>query len=644
MTLQLQDMPWRRPAPAGWESQLARLRSLIASLDGGEEADAATGKEIGLAAHALANVRLDPLQRVKLRRLLAPLWRHRKLVTPLRSYHLVALSNRTLSFLADEMEVQAPARKLLVKVSQGAYGSAISIGLGRGTLTLNEPADGILLFLDHDAFSLPALLLDLAEEQRCLDEAIRLMRTIVGNLRAQFEAPVIVATLALPPELLISSADRAVPGSPARFIDRLNAAILDGGFRKDWLVWDVAQLANEIGTHTWFDPIRFHQTKVPFSLTLCAIAADHLFRMIAALVGNSGRAIVLDLDNTLWGGVVADDGLAGIDIGRGSVVGEAHLAFHHTLLEARDRGVVLTVCSKNTDDIAREPFVAHPEMALKLDHIAVFQANWTDKATNVQAIAEQLNLGLESLVLIDDNPAERERVRREHALLAVPEMGDDPAYFPRLLTAGGFVDQLVPTVEDLGRADSYQTNAQRAQILARVGNYEEYLIALEMVLSIAPFDQMGRTRIAQLINKSNQFNLTTTRYSETDVASLAADQTVLTWQVSLRDKFSKHGMICAIIVRKAPKTWMIDTWLMSCRVLERGVEQTLMNTLVAAAAHAGVGQIHGLYRPTGRNLLVADFFDKMQFVRVAEAGEDGISYMLPVENYNPFKSFIEIAG
>ena len=609
-----------------------------------EGVQAATGKDIGLAAHALANVRLDPLQRVKLRRSLASLWRHRKLVTPLRPYHLVALSNRTLSFLADEMEVQAPARKLLVKVSQGEYGSAMSIGLGRGTLALNEPADGVLLFLDHGAFSLPARLLDLEEEQRYLDEAIALMRTMVGNLRARFEAPVIVATVALPPELLISSADRAVPGSPARFIERLNAAILDGGFRKDWLVWDVSQLANEIGTQTWFDPVRFHQTKAPFSLALCATAADHFFRMIAALVGKSGRALVLDLDNTLWGGVVADDGLAGIDIGQGSVVGEAHLAFQRTLLEARSRGVVLSVCSKNTDAIAREPFVAHPEMALKLDHIAVFQADWTDKATNVQAIAGQLNLGVESLVFIDDNPAERLRVRSEHAVLAVPEMGDDPAYFPRLLAASGVIDQLVPTAEDLGRADSYQTNAHRAEILARVGNYDEYLATLQMVMSIAPFDQTGRTRIAQLISKSNQFNLTSRRYSETDVAALAADRNILAWQVSLRDKFSKHGMICAIIVRKAPKTWMIDTWLMSCRVLERGVEQTLMNTLVAAAGRAGVEEIHGLYRPTDRNLLVADFFDKMQFVRPAEKGEDGISYMLPVKNYSPFKTFIEIAG
>ena len=233
--------------------------------------------------------------------------------------------------------------------------------------------------------------------------------------------------------------------------------------------------------------------------------------------GKAARALVLDLDNTLWGGVIGDDGISGIRLGQNSAEGEAFIAFQHFILRLRERGIVLAVCSKNTDMVARDPFRNHPEMVLKEDHVAVFQANWNDKATNIRSIADKLDLGLESLAYIDDNPAERERVRQELPLLSTIEVGEDPSFFIERIAHSGLFDHLPLNSDDLARAQSYGGRAAVAEIRARVGNYDEYLTSLQMRMMIAPFDDVGRPRIVQLINKSNQFNLTTRRYNDEEV-------------------------------------------------------------------------------------------------------------------------------
>jgi len=308
----------------------------------------------------------------------------------------------------------------------------------------------------------------------------------------------------------------------------------------------------------------------------------------------------------------------------------------------RDRGIVLAVCSKNTDEIAREPFRSHPEMILREHHIAVFQANWEDKASNVQAIAEALNLGLESLVFVDDNPAERERVRQELPLVCVPEIGSEPAAFPYLISGAGVFEHLVLNADDLGRAQSYEGNARRAELQTKAGNYDEYLQSLRMSLELSHFDELGRARIAQLINKSNQFNLTTRRYDEEDVRRLEADPNVLCWQARLTDTFSAHGMIGVVIVRQKPNEWLIDTWLQSCRVLSRGVEQTLLNELVRLARVAGVERIVGEYVPTARNGMVADFYPRLGFVELEALADGRKRFVCMPAAFIPLKSFIEL--
>ena len=225
---------------------------------------------------------------------------------------------------------------------------------------------------------------------------------------------------------------------------------------------DVAGLAETVGLADWHDPQLGIWRNFPFSDELIPLYADHVARMVAAIRGKSRKVLILDLDNTVWGGVIGDDGLEGIQIAQGDARGEAHLAVQRLALDLRQRGIVLAVSSKNTDEVAREPFEKHPEMLLKLDHIAVFQANWNDKATNIQAIAEELSLGLDSMVFLDDNPAERGLVRKLLPQVAVPELPEDPAYYARTLAAGGYFEAVAFAAEDLKRAGFYQDNAKRA--------------------------------------------------------------------------------------------------------------------------------------------------------------------------------------
>jgi FkbH-like protein len=305
-------------------------------------------------------------------------------------------------------------------------------------------------------------------------------------------------------------------------------------------------------------------------------------------------------------------------------------------LELRQRGIVLAVSSKNTDEVAREPFQKHPEMLLKLDHIAVFQANWNDKATNIQAIAEELSLGLDSMVFLDDNPVERGLVRQLLPQVAVPELPDDPATYARTLSDAGYFEAVSFATEDLKRAGFYQDNAKRATLQKQVGGVDAYLASLDMAITFQPFDATGRARIVQLINKSNQYNLTTRRYTDPEVSEAEGDPEVFTLQVRLSDVFGDNGMISVIVCRPGEVgTWEIDTWLMSCRVLGRKVEHMVLRKILDHARAANVKKLIGFYRPTDRNKLVVDHYSKLGFTGTSEEASGLTRWELLVDGAEP---------
>jgi FkbH-like protein len=294
------------------------------------------------------------------------------------------------------------------------------------------------------------------------------------------------------------------------------------------------------------------------------------------------------------------------------------------------------VSSKNTDEIARRPFVEHPDMLIRLDHIAVFQANWNDKATNLQAIADELSLGLDSLVFLDDNPVERGLVRQLVPQVAVPELPEDPAWYARTLAAAGYFESVAFAAEDLKRAGFYQDNARRVSLQSQVGGLEAYLASLEMTITFQPFDATGRTRIVQLINKSNQYNLTTRRYTDPEIVAAENDPDVFTLQVRLADVFGDNGMISVIICRPAPTDgWEIDTWLMSCRVLGRKVEHMVLREILEHGRARGIRKLCGTYIPTERNSLVVDHYAKLGFKKVGEESSGRTHWELTVEGADP---------
>ncbi len=572
----------------------------------------------GAAIRHLAGHALDENQLAKLGRAISRQRAQGTSLAPLLPFKLGLIGNGTLDLLGPVLVASAARHGLALECVLAEFGQTTQAALDPASGINTAKPDAVLLAIDHRGLPLRFATGDAGLEQSDIAGALDVLDTVRRGIRTNSGAVCIVQTLAPPPEGLFGSFDRIVPGTPRRVIEGLNHAITDSIVGTEDLLLDVASLAETVGLGTWHSPPQWNMAKLAFADICLPIYADHVARLLGALRGKSRRCLILDLDNTVWGGVIGDDGLEGIKVAQGDAAGEAHLSVQQLALRLRQRGIVLAVCSKNTDEVARTPFRSHPEMLLREEHFAVFQANWNDKATNIKAIAEELALGLESMVFLDDNPMERDIVRQMLPQVAVPELPEDPAWYARLLAAAGYFESTTYSAEDRGRAEMYQTNARRVVAQKQAGNLDDYLASLQMEIVFAPFDRTGRARISQLINKSNQFNLTTHRYSEADVAAAEDDPAVFTLQVRLLDAFGDNGMISVIVCKPGqPGTWNIDTWLMSCRVLGRRVEPMVLREILLHAREHGIERLVGSYIPTDRNALVRDHYEKLGFTPLA---------------------------
>lgn len=622
----LSDLAWLPRPPADFREQCRAVLAHAAEhhdgeQDGGEpDGGGALGRRLRfLAGHALNINQLTRLDQI-LRRAraegadLAPL-------VPLR---LGLISNATTSLIGPALTASAARHGIALDLIETDYDQAVQEALQPESHLNRAKPELVLVSINHVGLPLRSAPGDGAAADQAVAASLDLLAMIRDGIRRGCGAPVIFETVARPPEPLFGSYDLRVPGAPRRLVDAFNRALAESLRDSPHLLLDVAGLAETVGLAEWHDPVQWYLAKLPFAQKMVPLYADHVARLLAAVRGKTRRCLVLDLDNTLWSGVIGDDGLTGIVLGQGSPVGEAFLGVQRMALALRERGIVLAVSSKNNDATARLPFREHPEMLLRENHIAVFQANWTDKATNLKAIARTLALGLESLVLLDDNPAEREQVRQAVPEVAVPELPADAALYPRVLLAAGYFEAIAFSGEDSRRADDYQANAERAALLETAGDLDAYLRSLDMVISFSPFDAVGRDRITQLINKSNQFNLTTRRYTAAEVQEIEADPSCFALQVRLADRFADNGMISVVICRRQGETWEIDTWLMSCRVLGRKVEVAVLQEIARQARAAGAKRLLGRYIPTSRNELVKDHYPKLGFSLLTQQ-EDGSS-------------------
>ena len=587
--------------------------------------------DLGKRVQRLANHALDENQ---LNRLAKAIQRARdagQSLAPLTPFRIGLISNATSHFIVPVLVATAARHGIALECIEADYDQVMQAALAPDSLINQARCDAVLVAVDHRGLPLNATPGDAPAAQQTVQTALAHLAMIRNGLRSHSNTVCILQTLARPVESAFGSFDLVLPGTPRQLIDEVNRGIALSVAGTEDLLLDVAHIAETVGLADWHDATLWNMGKLPFASAFLPLYADHVCRLVAALRGKSRKCLILDLDNTVWGGVIGDDGLEGIVIGQGDATGEAHLQVQRTALALRDRGVVLAVSSKNTDEIARQPFRQHPEMLLREDHLAVFQANWNDKATNIKAIAEELSLGLDSMVFLDDNPVERGLVRRMLPQVAVPELPDDPALYARTLLAAGYFEAIAFSGEDRQRAEFYQDNARRVTLQKQAGDVDAYLVSLNMQMTLQPFDDTGRARIAQLINKSNQFNLTTRRYTEAEVAAAQHDADAFTLQVRLADAFGDNGMISVIICRREQDDWDIDTWLMSCRVLGRKVEAAVLQELLTQARTRGIQRLVGRYLPTEKNKLVEDHYAKLGFTQL-DAQPDGASrWALSVE-------------
>jgi FkbH-like protein len=441
---------------------------------------------------------------------------------------------------------------------------------------------------------------------------------------------------------LVGGNEHRFSASQAAFVRALNNALIDAADESRVDLLSLETVIQSDGLSQWYNPVLWHRAKQEISPAAAPAYGDLVARLLAARRGLSGKCLVLDLDNTLWGGVIGDDGLEGIHLGQGSALGEAYVEFQIYCLNLARRGVALAVCSKNDDANARAPFENHPDMVLRLNNIACFVANWQDKPSNLRHIAKSLNIGLDSLVFADDNPFERNIVRRELPMVMTPELPEDPALYANCIASGGYFDVAEVTREDLERSGQYQANLQRQAVMDQFTDMAGYLESLKMELISSAFDAVGLTRIVQLINKTNQFNLTTRRYDDADARAMMADPSVATFQFRLVDTLGDNGMICVVIGKVTnADTLHIDTWLMSCRVLGREVEREIMNVVARRAADMGLSFVVGEFIPTAKNGMVANHYRDLGFKPLDDNA--GVStWRLALAGYQPYQTKITV--
>ena len=619
------SLPWLPPPPA----------DLKARLDDVAQSEGDWGAALrSLAGHSLNLNQAIPISRTA--RLLAAT----RSSAALSPFKLGIVSNGTVDFLKPMLEVSALRHGVQLEICAADFGQGMQEALNPASKLNQFQADAVLLAFDYRG--LPFRSTD-KDRWPPFDgsAAFAELSAMREGFRSNGRTICLVQTLPAPAELLFGSLDSAIAGSLRSEIARFNAMLAEDAIAKGDLLVDVDWLAQSVGLTEWYDDRKWLLARLPFSQRALPLYADFVARIPAAMRGKAKKCLVLDLDNTLWGGVIGDDGLEGISLNEGDARGEAHRSVQAAADQLRRRGVVLAVCSKNDDATARLPFRSHPGMILKENDIAVFIANWDDKASNLERIANHLDLGLDSFVLLDDNPAEREQVRQALPQVAVPELSADPSTYARTLLAAGYFESVAFTAEDLARAAQYRNNAERAQLLETSRDMNDFLRSLQMEIEFAPFNAKGRKRTTQLINKTNQFNVTTRRYTEAQVAEMEASPDRYTLQVAVRDRFGDNGMISAVICERTPDTWRIDSWLMSCRVINRRIEDAICNQLAAAARAAGATRLVGEYVPTSRNGIVADLFARLGFEKGGESGNSQF-WTLDLERFTPFEVPIRI--
>lgn len=457
------------------------------------------------------------------------------------------------------------------------------------------------------------------------------------HLHAFYGCPVIQNNFEPPLYRLLGNRDASDHRGRWNYIQRLNQMFYEyADTHQDFYIHDICYEAADYGLERWSDPFYWNMYKYAMCVPAIPYTAFQLARIIKSIFGRNKKVLNLDLDNTLWGGVIGDDGPENIEIGQETSLGQTYAEFQDYLKQHKKLGVLLSVNSKNNEETALSG-LERADSVLKREDFVAFRANWEPKSHNLYATAEELKLLPESFVFVDDNPAEREIVRQEVPGAAVPEITKVEEYI-RVLDRSGFFEVTNFSEDDLKRNEMYLANEQRNRMQKNFSDYGDYLRSLEMKAQIGAFDPAYFSRIAQLTNKSNQFNLTTHRYSQSEIEQIAADPQYLTLCGRLEDKFGDNGVVSIVIGRKEKDVLQIELWLMSCRVLKRDMEYAMMDTLVKQCRDCGIRQIYGYFYPTAKNAMVKDFYALQGFEKLEEDVDENAKWSFRIPEQYTLKN------
>lgn len=475
----------------------------------------------------------------------------------------------------------------------------------------NSKMDFIILALDHNYF----LTKDYSKlENDVSNEMFNQNKMIIENIKKKLNCALILQTIPLPPLRIFNNYEQKIKNSATTLINRLNKKIINYSlFSKDF-IFDVANLASDLGVMNWHDSTFYNLGEFPFNNDFLEVYSYKLSNLISIIKGNVKKVLILDLDDTIWGGTIGDVGYEGIKIGYSDPESKSFLNFQKTILNLKERGVILAVCSKNDLNLAKSAFIKRKDMILKLKDISVFKANWENKAKNITEIQKELNLSYNSMVFVDNNQVERDFIRKTLPDISVPELSNDSSNYGRDLIFPGYFEATNFSKEDKNRSSYYAANIKRQDLKNKSLSLKHYLKTLEMRANLKSFDKKNIDRIEQLIQRSNQFNFTTKRYQKKEILKLiTASKKYYTLQSNLEDKFGDNGIVSLVIGKKERSSMNIDTWVMSCRVFSRTLENTILNKIIHDMKKLKIRHLVGEYIKTQKNKIVENLYKEMGF-------------------------------
>ena len=553
----------------------------------------------------------------------------------------VALTGDTATqFLATAIRGTGAERGYQIDLFEAEYNQVERQFLDPSSELYQTDADFIVLFQSTHKLGEKHSLLSPSQQESLAEERLAFVASVCENPMLASKK-IICLNYPEIEDTVFGSYATKVTSSFTYQVRKLNMGLMDLSQRyANLFICDIAGLQNKLGRDMMFAPNVYVSTEMVLSIDALPYVASRVMDIICAIKGQFKKCLILDLDNTVWGGVIGDDGLEGIQLGHGLGIGKAFTEFQMWVKKLKQRGVIICVASKNNEETAKEPFEKHPDMVLKLEDIAVFQANWETKVDNIRTIQRILNIGFDSMVFLDDNPFERNIVRENIPGITVPELPQDPGEYLEYLYSLNLFETASYSQADKDRTKQYQVEAQRVSLQKTFSNEADFLKSLDMISVVSGFNKFNTPRVAQLSQRSNQFNLRTVRYTEADIEALGKDPDVIDLSFTLEDKFGDNGLIAVIIMKKQDEeTLFIDTWFMSCRVLKRGMEDFTLNTMVEAAREKGYKRIIGEYLPTPKNKMVENHYPSLGFQKLE--GTPIAQYVLDVEQYQPRENYIK---